>query len=97
MTILEKIEELMCCEIDFGKDSSEKLVAMAYYIGLEKGVKEGLDKHNALARKQWERARKCRFHRMAGKIIGNTFIYSPHYAQDMTSTFGNDITEIEWK
>lgn len=97
MTVIERINEILHNNFSMEKDSVEKLIIMAYYIGLEKGSKDELDKHNALAREQMERAEKCTYHRMAKKIVGNTFIYSPNYAQDMTNTFGYDTTEVKWK
>lgn len=97
MTVIERIDKLLDSDFSMEKDSIDKLIVMAYFIGLERAAKEELDKHNALAREQLKRAKNCTYHRMAREIIGNTFIYSVNYSQDMTNTFGHDKTEITWQ
>lgn len=94
MTITERVDEILKKNIDMDVDSFEKLVLMAYYIGLERGATEVLDKHNKLAEKQRETAEKCRYHKMAQNIVGDTFIYDTNFRKDMTKTFGGDQTEF---
>ena len=99
MTIIEKVFDLVTnhdwSEFDFSNNenaSPEKLIIMAYYIGKESATKDVSNKYNKLIKEQRERANKCRYNKMANKIIGNqNYIYSSDYDGGMTTTFGNDL------
>lgn len=99
MTVYEKIIELInSYVVDVGfcmEDSVKNLIVMAYWIGREEGAKNELDRHDKLARQQKKRAKECRYHKMAMKIIGNTFIYSDDYSQDVTQIAKESETELE--
>lgn len=94
MTILERVKSIVSNGVDIEKDSLEKLVYMAYFIGLEQGAREELEKHNKISAEQKKRAEECRYHKMARKVIGDIFIYSGDYSQEMTGLFGSDETEF---
>ena len=94
MTVKEKILSIVD-KFDCEVDDWNKLVGMAYYIGKEQGVKEISDKYTALLAEQRKRANKCRYNRMAHKVIGDVkYIYHPDYSGDMTEMFGNDETKL---
>ena len=94
MTVKEKILNIVN-EFNAETDDWYKLVAMAYYIGKEQGVKEISDKYTALLAEQRKRADKCRYNKMAHKVIGDVkYIYHPDYSGDMTEMFGNDETKL---
>lgn len=94
MTVLEKVRQ--CVEnLDCEKDTAEKLIALAYYIGKEEATREVSDSYKKLLKDQRSRAENCRYKHMAAKIIGDQkYIYFPDYAQDMTGLFGSDKTEV---
>lgn len=94
MTVLEKINKIITEGVNTEIDSTDKLIYLAYYFGRELAIKEISDKHNKLVDEQKTRAKACRYHKMANEIIGDTFIYSTEYRQDMIKTFGNDITDF---
>lgn len=52
MTILERVKSIVSNGVDIEKDSLEKLVYMAYFIGLEQGAREELEKHNKISAEQ---------------------------------------------
>ena len=90
MTVKEKILSIVD-KFDCEVDDWNKLVGMAYYIGKEQGVKEISDKYTALLAEQRKRADKCRYNKMAHKVIGDVkYIYHPDYSGDMIEMFGND-------
>ena len=94
MTVKEKILSIVD-KFDCEVDDWNKLVAMAYYIGKEQSVKEISDKYTALLAEQRKRADKCRYNKMAHKVIGDVkYIYHPDYSGDMTEMFGNDETKL---
>lgn len=94
MTIKERIEQ--CIEIlDCEKDTVEKVIALAYYIGRETATREVSNDYKKLIKKQRERANNCRYKHMANEIIGNNdYIYYPDYGCEMTAMFGDDETEF---
>ena len=94
MTILERVKNIVDNGVNIEEDSIDKLIYMAYFIGLEQGAREELEKHNKLSEEQKKRAEACRYNKMARKVIGDTFIYSGNYAQEMTGLFGSDETEF---
>lgn len=100
MTILERVKSIINGRWDIvgnqNKPASiDKMILMAYYIGRESATKEVSDKYTALIKEQRERAGNCRYHKMANVIIGDKdYIYSCDYAQDMTTTFGSDRSDI---
>lgn len=94
MTVLERVNECKDCR-ELEKDSIDKLICLAYYIGREQATRELSDKYRKLLKEQRKRAKECRYHNMAAEIIGDTtYIYSPDYAMDMTAIFGSDETEV---
>ncbi len=95
MTVKERVLETLNV-VDMDCDSYEKLIAMAYYMGRERATREICDKHNARMKKIKERAKSCRYWKMAEKVLGEEAgeIYSADYAGDMTETFADDETEL---
>lgn len=93
MKIKERIEKALKCR-NFETDNIDKIIAIAYYMGKEKATKEICDRHKKIFDEQKERAKKCRYHKMAMEVIGNErTIYSDDYSNDITKTFGDDDTE----
>lgn len=73
----------------------DKLIAMAYYIGQEEAARHVADKYTKLIAEQNKRADECRYHVMAHSIVGDVkYIYDTNYRGEMTSTFGDDETEL---
>lgn len=71
----------------------EHMVALAYLAGKEEATKRICDIHNTQISQMQNRAKSCRYYKMAYSIIGgNNIIYSPDYAGDVTSELCND----EW-
>ena len=95
-TVKETVSEIIRSDkVSLESDSVEKLIYMAYYIGLEKGCKQATDEYKAVLQGQLGRVKACRYHRMAMAIQGNVkFLYDPNYGGTMTSTFGEDKTEV---
>jgi len=80
---------------EFEVDNIDKIIALAYYIGKEQGVKEVCDSAKAIFTEQQKRAAGSRYHNFAMAIQGNiNYIYHPDYAGDMTAEFGSDRTVI---
>jgi len=97
MTIKERVQQIITSpNVDMEKDSIEKLVYIAYYIGRESAAKEVSNLYANHLAKQTERAQVCRYHKMVAEILqnGDGYIYSSDYAGDMTATFGSDETEV---
>lgn len=97
MTALEKVKSIVFeKQPDLEKDTIEKLIYLAYYIGRESAAKEVSDMYAAHMKAQTERAKQCRYHNMVAKILdnGNDYIYCSDYAGDMTATFGSDSTDL---
>jgi hypothetical protein len=66
-------------------------------MGREEATKTICDKHNRKMLDMRNRANAVRYKNMAHDIIGKNeedVIYSPDYACDMGSTFGNDETNV---
>ena len=79
-------------------DNFKKLIAMAYYMGRESATKEVLDIHNTKVSRARDKANTIRYHHVANDVLdamGGDIIYHPDYAGDMTSTFGDDTTNME--
>lgn len=96
MTTKERIMQIVNnIHTDMEADTMEKLICVAYWIGRESATKETSDKYNALIATQNERAEKSRYKHFAKSIIGDQkYIYCSDYAGEMTSIFGNDITNL---
>lgn len=95
MFISERIKAVVQDWPDCSKDSIDRLILAAYYIGLEKGTRETSDRYNQHIAKQRERANACRYHRMAMEIVGaESYLYSPNYAGDVTEMFAGEQTEL---
>lgn len=95
MTILERIKIAReSNEAWKDEDTLNKLIALAYEIGRESGVKEISDDYTALIASMRERANACRYPHMANAIIGKAHIYHYAYAGDITDTFGSDKTNL---
>jgi len=94
MTIRERILKALENR-EMETDSIDKIIALAYYMGKEQGVKEVCDSAKAIFTEQQKRAVESRYHNMAMAIQGNiNYIYHPDYAGDMTAEFGSDRTVI---
>lgn len=96
MTILERIKVARKSnEAWKDEDTLNKLVALAYEIGRESGVKEASDDYTALIASMRERANACRYPHMANAIIGDkNYIHHSLYAGDVTECFGSDETNL---
>ena len=80
---------------DFDTDNVAKLVIIAYYIGREEATRRVSDCYTNLIADMRKRAAKCRYYRMANKVIGPyDHLYFDDYSQDMTETFGDDLTDL---
>ena len=94
MTIIERIEKAIK-NYDAEKDSIDKVIAMAYFIGREQATKELSDKIAKVFEEQKKRALKSRYHNIAMNVQGNiSYVYSADYSQGMTESFGSDETEV---
>ncbi|MFR6690684.1 hypothetical protein [Hominenteromicrobium mulieris] len=91
------IKNIINTEIEMDKDSIEKLVKIAYYMGREEAAREVSDKYNDHIAEQKQRASECRYHNMAAEIVGDEdYIYSSDYAGDFTNTFAYDEIKKEF-
>ena len=80
---------------DMETDNVNKIIAIAYYMGREDSCIETSNEYRKLLAKQKERARQCRYYKMALEVQGDIdYIYMPDYARDMTKTFAYDKSEI---
>jgi hypothetical protein len=80
---------------DMDKDDCRKLIAIAYYMGREGAARRICNEAQTIFKAQKERAHACRYHNMAMEIQGDiTQIYSPDYAGEFTSIFGEDETRL---
>lgn len=94
MTIIERVKECVK-NLECEKDSTEKIIALAYYIGKEEATREVSDSYKKLIREQRKRASECRYKHMAEKVIGDqNYIYFGDYDGAMTGLFGSDDTKI---
>lgn len=97
MTAKERVYEVVrdSKKVDMDKDSVDKLIMIAYFMGREKAAKEICDEAREIFREQRKRAEECRYYNMAMKVQGSNYrIYSSDYSGDFTNTFGNDVTEL---
>lgn len=95
MTIKERIKQAINNGEAFQDDCIDKLIAMAYYIGKEEATKTICDKSQEVFASQVERAKECRYHKMAMQVQGDVKMISSYdYRQDMTKTFGDDETKF---
>ncbi|MBQ5901341.1 MAG: hypothetical protein IIW86_05725 [Clostridia bacterium] len=93
MTIIERVKECVK-NLECEKDSIEKVIALAYYIGKEEATREVSDAYTNLIREQRKRADKCHYKHMAHEVIGSqNYIYFGDYDMAMTGIFGSDPTE----
>lgn len=93
MTVIERVKECVK-NLECEKDSIEKVIALAYYIGKEEATREVSDAYTKLIREQRKRADKCRYKHMAHEVIGSqNYIYFGDYDMAMTGIFGSDPTE----
>lgn len=94
MTVIEKVKQCVA-NLDCEKDTVEKIIALAYYIGKEEATRRVSNEYRHLIKEQRERANNCRYKHMANEIIGDRdYIYNPEYSGKMTGLFGSDKTEI---
>lgn len=94
-TARNRIKEAVHKSDNKDDDTLDKLLAIAYYMGREEATKEISDKYNALLAEQRRRAEQCRYYKMAREVIGESqMIYSPDYAGEIGSTFGDDLTAL---
>ena len=105
MTVFERIQKALHSEQAFAADSIDGMISLAYHIGYEKAVKDVSDEYSAVLREQLENASKCRYAKMAMKILWtkaghrnpwdrDEYLYHPDYAQDVSATFGCDETSV---
>ena len=94
MTIIERIQEALH-NVDYERDSINKLIAVSYYIGLEEATRRVADAYTAHIAEQHKRAMASRYYRMAYEIVGpEDYLYMSDYSCIMTETFGADETEL---
>lgn len=80
---------------DMEVDNVDKLISLAYYMGRESATKEVCNEAKKIFEEQHERASESRYYMMAQKVVGGqTYIYHPDYAGDMTDMFGGDETSL---
>ncbi len=95
MKIKDRVKKAPEAEAGWEKDSIDKLIAIAYYMGRESATREVSDAYRKRLKDQKERADKCGYHEMARKVLGDTnYIYFPDYAGDISDMFGDDETEF---
>lgn len=94
MTLINRVK-YACDNCDMEVDSVDKLIAFAYYMGREEATRYVSDKYSAHIAQQRERAKSCRYWRMAEDVIGpERYLYAADYAQEMTGLFGSDETQL---
>lgn len=95
MTVVERIRTAVNSHGDMNKDSVDKLIFLAYYIGREEATRTVSDDYTAHIKAQKERAAACRYNKLAATIVGpEDYIYHGDYAMEMMKTFGNDETAL---
>ena len=67
------IKNIINTETEMDKDSIEKLVKIAYYMGREEAAREVSDKYSDHIAEQKQRASECRYHNMAAEIVAVHF------------------------
>lgn len=94
MTINERINKAIE-NFDGKTDNIDKIIALAYFIGIEEASTNLSIKVNAIFAEQKKKAKACRYHNMAMCIQGDIdYIYSPYCSQIMKTLFASDETEI---
>ena len=94
MTVIERVKECVK-NLECEKDTTEKLIALAYFIGKEEATREVSDSYKKLIQEQRKRAAECRYKHMAEKVIGDqNYIYFGDYDGAMTGLFGSDDMKI---
>ena len=98
MTILERVKQIIKNGVDMSDKSTaslEKMVYMAYYIGCEEAAKRVCNKAADLIEAQHQRAKSCRYYKMAEGVVGDDrMLYDCDYSGDMTDMFGNDPADV---
>ena len=95
MTRRDRIRQALVHRPSMDTDTLDSLIAVAYWMGREEEAKQAGDKMAAHLAAQHQRAAECRYHQMAGKVVGReTIIYLPNYAGDYTDAFGGDPTTL---
>lgn len=82
----ERINEIVSKAFGNGsisnEDTIERIVAAAYFMGYEKGIKNASDEYTKLLREQKERAKKERYHNIAMRVQGNIdYIWMYNYSE----------------
>lgn len=94
MTIIERVKAILESDVNLcaeGPATIEKLVYVAYYIGRESATRQVSNRYNQHIKEQKERAKNCRYHKMALDVVGpEDYLYTADYAGDITSMFGPD-------
>ena len=94
MTIDERINRAIE-NFDGETDNLDKIIAVAYFIGIEEATTCLSDKVNAIFAEQKKKAKACRYHNMAMRVQGDIdYIFSPYCSQSMKTLFASDETEI---
>ena len=97
MTVKEIINKVRSRDyrIDLDEDTIEKIVYLAYECGKSDGAQHAASLYSSELRNQKERAKKCRYHKLAMNIQGNIeWLYDTNYANDMFETFADDVTHV---
>lgn len=94
MTTYERVKQaLENYHFDENGNGINELIAYAYYLGKCEKSKILCDKAHAIFKEQYNRAKECRYHKMANDIIGEqTIIYDGDYDQ-WIGMFSQDKTE----
>ena len=79
------IKNIINTETEMDKDSIEKLVKIAYYMGREEAAREVSDKYSDHIAEQKQRASECRYHNMAAEIVGDPPTDPPLKTMDVHS------------
>ena len=94
MTIKERI-----AQAKHGESEIDHLIFAVYEMGKEAAAKEICEEHNRRVELMRQAANAHQYRHLCNSIIDagqgkpyGDIIYTPHYAGDMTSTFGDD----EW-
>lgn len=101
MTVFERIQKAIHSDDAYHGGTLDGLINLAYQMGVEDGVKDTSDAYSAVLKEQLENAKKCRYYKMARKVLRtkaghrnqwdtDTYLYMTDYAQDVHATFGCD-------
>lgn len=81
-TVYDYLKSIMDAD-DKNLTREEKAIRYAYWIGREEATKHVSDKYNTLLAEQIERAKACRYHRLAMDVQGG---HTHLYMEDCSGT-----------